>query len=380
MLIELRGVEFVNKGAELMLHAIMKEVREHVPGVTFVMEEGPRTPKGKLAEFGILRKTKFRKFGINFSPMINSLPWSLRKPYGLVADHEINAVLDGSGFAFGDKWGAKKAGERSADHIEKWKKENKKVVLLPQAFGAFTDDELISKMRTILNNADLIFARDSQSFKYLSEISTSAYLRQSPDFTNLIAGIQPDNHVELETRIAIIPNQKMMETENAKQNDDYPFYLAAIISLLQKKGEDPFFLIHESKKDGQIADLVNSKLETKIDIIKEENPLRVKGIIGASKATITSRFHGLVSALSQGIPSLSTGWSHKYQELLNDYEYPEALCEVSLDQEYLSTKLSLLLDLDKRNHAIDKLKANATLQKEKSNKMWSKVAQVLTGK
>ncbi len=380
MLIELRGVEFVNKGAELMLHAIMKEVRERVPEVTFVMEESSRIPANKLAEYGILRKFKFRKFGINFSPFINSLPWTLRKPYGLVTEHQINAVLDGSGFAFGDKWGSKKAGERCADHIKKWKKDSMKVVLLPQAFGTFTEDELIVKMRTILKYADLIFARDSQSFKYLSGISTNARLSLSPDFTNLISGIQSENHKELEKRIVIIPNQKMMETENAKQNDDYPSYLALIISLLQEKGQNPFFLIHESKKDGHIAGLINSKLEHEIDIVKEENPLIVKGIIGASDAVITSRFHGLVSALCQGIPSLSTGWSHKYQELLNDYEYPEGLCEVSLDKEYLNSKLYLLLDLGRRIQTIDKLMINSTLQKEKSKKMWSEVAKVLTRK
>lgn len=380
MLIELRGVEFVNKGAELMLHAIMKEVRERIPDVQFVMEAGPRAPAIKLAEHGILRKTKLVRFGINFTPLINSFPWVLRKPYNLVATHEINAVLDASGFAYGDKWGAQKAGDRAADHIEEWKKDKKKVILLPQAFGAFSNEALRNKMKTILIHADLVFARDSQSYLYLKEISNAKSLRQAPDFTNLISGKSPKDRPEHKDRIAIIPNQKMMETEDVNQNEKYPFYLAAVASLLQEKGENPFFLIHESKKDGQLAESINAKLEQKIDIVREENPLLVKGIIEGSKATITSRFHGLVSALSQGIPSLSTGWSHKYQELLDDYDYAEALCEVSVDQDYLNTKLTLLLDLQKRNSTIEKLKRNSLIQKKRSNDMWDEVVQVLLEK
>ncbi len=34
---------------------------------------------------------------------------------------------------------------------------------------------------------------------------------------------------------------------------------------------------------------------------------------------IASRFHSLVFALSEGVPVLALGWSHKYQELLRPF-------------------------------------------------------------
>ena len=34
---------------------------------------------------------------------------------------------------------------------------------------------------------------------------------------------------------------------------------------------------------------------------------------------ISSRYHGLVAAISQGIPVISIGWSHKYDELMSSY-------------------------------------------------------------
>jgi len=381
MVIELRGVEFVNKGAELMLQAILSELKARIPEVQFAMDVGSRIPRMKLIENGILQKTKVSKYGVNLSPWLNLLPKSILRKYNLVSDREIEAILDASGFAFGDKWGAKKAGERSADHIKGWKQSGKKVILLSQAFGPFNDSELISKMQTILINADLIFARDVKSFEYLKNLkTTNDSVNLAPDFTNLISGKKVTNSENFNSKIAIIPNQKMMETEDEIKNKLYPEYLTLLIELLQKRGETPFFLIHESRKDGQIASMVNDKLAQKIEVIKQEDPLKVKGIIGASKAVVTSRFHGLVSSLSQAVPSLSTGWSHKYQELLRDYDYEDALCEVSIDEVYLNSKIELLLDDTLRSEGINRLKQNSNIQKERSKEMWDKVLSVLLKK
>lgn len=381
MVVELRGVEFVNKGAELMLQAILSELKVRIPGVQFAMDVGSRTPKNKLIECGILQKTNIFKFGINLSPWLSVLPKPLLRNYNLVAEKEIDAILDASGFAFGDKWGAKKAGERSANHIKDWKESGKKVIFLPQAFGPFSDPKLIAKMQTILSNSDLIFARDLKSLEYLKNLDApQESVNLAPDFTNLLSGKAISNQQQFKSRIAIIPNQKMMETEDESKNELYPEYLERLITLLQEKGENPFFLIHESRKDGQIADLVNSKLTNKIEVVKEENPLKVKGIIGSSKAVVTSRFHGLVSALCQAIPSLSTGWSHKYRELLRDYDYEDALCEVSVDPTYLNSKIKFLLDETLREEGINRLKQNANIQKERSKEMWDKVISVLLKK
>ncbi|MEN2281231.1 polysaccharide pyruvyl transferase family protein [Algoriphagus sp. SE2] len=374
MVIELRGVEFVNKGAELMLRAILSELKVRIPGVQFAMDVGSRTPREKLNESGILQKTTIYKFGINLSPWLSVLPKTILRSYKLVAEKEIDAILDASGFAFGDKWGSKKAGDRSANHIKDWKEAGKKVIFLPQAFGPFTDPLLINKMQTILTYADLIFARDVKSLEYLKKLKApQESINLAPDFTNLLSGKEVPNQQAFNSKIAIIPNQKMMETEDELKNKQYPAYLKLLITLLQEKGEEPFFLIHESRKDGQIADLVNDNLTKKIEVIKEENPLKVKGIIGSSKAVVTSRFHGLVSALSQSIPSLSTGWSHKYRELLRDYDYEDALCEVSVDSEYLNSKIETLLDDTIRRQGINRLKQNANIQKERSKEMWDKV-------
>lgn len=376
MIIELRGVEFVNKGAELMLHAVIQELRHRIPGVQFAMEASNRAPVTKLRENSILRKANFLKYGIDLTPIFNALPSAFLIKKGYAKTNDIEAILDGSGFAYGDKWGSKKAGDRAANFILDWKREGKKVILLPQAFGPFSKPDLREKMDLILSNSDLVFARDSQSFKFLEELGAYRSLKSAPDFTNLITGAKPKN--DFSQKIAVIPNQKMMETDDELVNRDYVDYLVKTVGQLQKRGEEPFFLIHESQKDGAIANQANESMDTAIPILLEEDPLKVKGVIGACRAVITSRFHGLVSALCQSVPCLSTGWSHKYKELLEDYQYSEGLSEVSLDEAYINDKLNLILEKAARNSCEERLDKNSKLQKMRSNEMWDQTVKVLT--
>ena len=77
--------------------------------------------------------------------------------------------------------------------------------------------------------------------------------------------------------------------------------------------------------------------------------MKIKGILGSCEATIGSRFHGLVSALSQNVPTIAIGWSHKYNMLFRDYDFSEGLMNILADDEEINQKLKLLIDPNSRN-------------------------------
>jgi polysaccharide pyruvyl transferase WcaK-like protein len=372
MVIELRGVEFVNKGAELMMQAILKNIREKYPKAVITMQIGAKTPKVKLLQNGI--KTKFSNERSN---RIGSfIPGFIRHMAGYYLEKEVDIVLDGSGFAFGDQWGYAYAERRLGSKISKWHNEGKKVILLAQAFGPFESAELKIVMKKIILNADLLFAREDESYRHLRDIAALPNIKQSPDFTNLLNGKLPVGFDSEKHQVAIIPNYKMVESNSTKQ-DVYINFIKYAIDKTISTGLKPYFLIHEGVKDQQLAKDVNNYLINPLDIIVKEDPLEIKGIISTAKFIICSRFHGVVSALSQGVPCVTTSWSHKYAMLLKEYDFQEGLIQDLDNYEILDALLFNLAQPVYRYQLSEQLLQKSKIQKEKSVQMWEEVFQVI---
>lgn len=378
MIFELRGVEFVNKGGELMLHAIMHELIKQYPNAKFAMEvRGKIVPKHKLDEYGILEIFRFRKKNIDLTCLGNYIPSFFLKKIRMVSESQIEIILDGSGFAYGEKWGFKKLHNYLGRYLDRWKKSGKIVVLLPQAFGPFDCLELKSEMARVIQKVDLIFARDQKSFRSLVDLYNANQIIHSPDFTNLI-GTSDNINLKLPNpkRVSIIPNFKMVQNYG---EEVYFNFLLKSIEFFQLKNIICVFLNHEGEKDNFIIKKLNDQLTSKIEVFSPDDPLEIKRIISDSYIVITSRFHGLVSSLSQSVPCFATTWSHKYEMLLEDYDYKEGLLDLN-DMKSTFEKYELLLKEDYYFQVKGKLYKQAKLEKGKSKLMWRKVFDLINGK
>jgi polysaccharide pyruvyl transferase WcaK-like protein len=372
MIVEIRNAGFVNKGAELMLLAIVQKIREKYPDARITMAPFTGGSIDTFERMGALRlypKVSLWRYGFDFGRLGFLIPKRMRGLHGLVLTNEIDVVLDAAGFAYSDQWGMAASRELSqASSI--WKRNGTKLVMLPQAFGPYKKNRISKYVKKWATNADLIFAREQDSYNHLIEIvGEQEKIMRFPDFTNLIKGSLPPNYDGADKRIALVPNYRMIDKTVKSESEAYPRFLIRTAQSLLERGLKPFLLVHEGEKDRMLAEKVSNAVGG-ISIVRESNPLHIKGIIGSCDATIGSRFHGLVSALSQGVPSLATGWSHKYYRLFEDYDFLDGLVSVNDSQLELNRKLDLILNVESA-HKIRRNLANAAGKlSERSEEMW----------
>jgi colanic acid/amylovoran biosynthesis protein len=211
----------------------------------------------------------------------------------------------------------------------------------------------------------------------LTEITGETdHIRQYPDFTNLIQGIVPQSFDPDKHGVCLVPNYRMIDRTSDEVAASYIPFMIRCEEKLQSEYVKPFILVHEGKDDLWLAEQISAAVGG-VPILVESNPIKIKGILGASYATIGSRFHGLVSALSQGVPSLATGWSHKYQELMNDYGYPDGMVALASTDEELHKTIELLVDKSANAEHAARLQKQSTKLKALSEDMWVDVLKVI---
>lgn len=381
MIFEIRGVDFVNKGAELMLHAVVQQVSSwHEDNIVAIRPKiGSFRQRAELGLYQLVWSDKKIPFaGPIIHTIANLTPQKLRNTYGITTYSEVQAIFDASGFAYSDQWGPGKS-EVMAKLTKRWKRKGKKIILLPQAFGPFTSTRIKDAFLQVLDNVDLVFARDDVSYKHLMDLcGSSSYIKMAPDFTNLIKGQVPEYFIT-ETKLkqsCIIPNSRMLDKTTEGTRENYIPFLEECIKQIIKLGSEPFILIHDTN-DYEIALQLQNKFAQPIKIILESEPLHIKGILSSCYLVISSRFHGLISALSQGVPCLAAGWSHKYRMLLEDYGCQELLISSLDSEEEISHKLNLIIEEPSRSTIIDKLNQASFEQKKLASNMWAEVYEVL---
>jgi len=382
MIIEIRQAGFVNKGAELMLHAVVQKLRERYPDAKLTMAPvygGAPDTFEKMADLKLYPKAWLWRKGVDFGRFAAFIPKRLRTLYGLVLTSEIDVVIDAAGFAYSDQWGINGSKELSISSTL-WKKNGTKLIMLPQALGPYKKDNIENYVRKWAKNAELIFPRERDSYRYLTEVvGEQEKIKLYPDFTNLVKGTLPDNYDATDKRVAIVPNYRMIDKTGREESEAYLPFLIRVAKYLVEKNTKPFLLVHEGANDQVLADKVSEAVGG-IPIVKEVNPLHIKGILGTCDATVGSRFHGLVSALSQGVPSLATGWSHKYQRLFEDYNFGEGLVSVTDSDDLLHSKIDLLIEPDSAGGLRIKLNKRSLELKQLSEEMWRRVFGVIDRK
>ena len=391
MMIEIKGVQFVNKGAELMLYAVLQQLAERWPQASYVISPGVNSSYTARARVGALQKVQMRRRGVDLNALSRFLPKRirqyLRRQYGLVFECDIDFVLDATGFGYGDAWGRLNS-KLVAGEIKRARRRGAQYIFLPQAFGPFKRQSEHAQLARVLHHATLVCARDQTSYDHVMRLPAETHraaladkLCLYPDFTNLLKAKTPrefSSQFSNHKVVLIIPNSNMLDSRNPKQDawkDRYIPLLLDIVAVAKGDNLCPVILNHEGQSDQVLCEVLstraNAELGVDLPIISYQNPVDVKGAIKGSYLVVSSRFHGCVSALSQSVPCLGTSWSHKYEALFADYSRTKYL--LSPDQGY---RVLAQLSRDVVTEQYDREYINAIeTQFQQARAMWQKVQQ-----
>jgi polysaccharide pyruvyl transferase WcaK-like protein len=379
MKIQLDGTNIKNKGAELMLYAVLEEVERYNPNAYVFWNDD--TYMGNPCEIHTnvkFDKSSGQKWALKLKPFkISSILRRLHLPYRFLTKYNVlkgvDAIFDASGFHYSDQFKISSTYLIEKERYYKaLKKEGTKIILLPQAFGPFETVEGKKMVALLSKYCDLIFARDSVSYSYLEKAGGNmSKVVLTPDFTSLAKYEVPNIWEHVSGGICVIPNKRMVD-KGASNSAEYTDFLKHTIQTYVDAGERVFLLNHEGADDLGLCLEINNFFNNKFEVITGLTAGEVKGVISISKVTITSRFHGVASALNTTVPCLATSWSHKYQKLFEDFGQTNCLLDIKVPENN-KEKLLQFIEPTVNLKIRAELKETGLEVKLKNQKMWDLV-------
>ncbi|MCQ2259133.1 MAG: polysaccharide pyruvyl transferase family protein [Bacteroidaceae bacterium] len=370
----LSGVETRNKGAELMLYAILQEIERKYPTADiFIPEINVRQGKYYL-------KTTLN---INLIPADSSFKMHCR---GLLKRFNMSwpsclyptkikgadYFFDGSGLLFSDKMLKREYDIMFWNNLKKYKAQQTKIVFLPQAFGPVAKKLTQDGIKLISKYADLIMPREEVSYNYVKQVGIDmANVKKFSDFTSLVEGIFPDKYEHLRNGVCIVPNKQMIR-QGIMTFEDYIQMMTSMVDIIEEKGFKPYLLNHEGKEDAELMLKIKEHMKREIETVTDLNALEVKGLIGSSYLCITSRFHGVANAMNACVPCLATSWSHKYAELFKDYGQSDCVLDLK-DPDKRNKKIVEFLETERNQEIRKNIAVYVPKIKSQTQMMWDTI-------
>lgn len=363
---------FVNKGAELMLRTVRDKASELFPNSKFVIQaEVAAIPPDAITRRGFYMLA-------NPGGKRRLIPNKHTHRYQFVRPGNIDLVLDAGGFQFSDQWisaYSEESNEQLKGYYKALKSGGAKIIFLPQALGPFSLPLAVERIKNVFAYADMFYAREQTSYDHLVHLfGEQPNIRLCPDFTiNYkpevpLVKLLPENEY-----IGIVPNQKMITHTDAEVSGNYLDFMIRLCQGLVNHGQKIMLINHEGPGDFEIIKTIKSKLSDDILALNNLSADEIKAVIGRLKALVSSRFHGAVSGLSQGVPTFCTGWSHKYQELLKEYRVEQNLLAVGNVQDSLD---KIIQAISTPENVFRSSTETIGLQQEKVNQLWETVKQL----
>jgi len=372
---EIVGGGFNNKGAELMLSACCQALNHEA--FCKLAIDWRIGNYGQRAEYKLLHKINIYKLKRWGNIPIDILPAEKKQRLGIVSASEIDIMLDISGFAYSDQWPIGRT-EMMLKRIQWQQSKGLRYFLLPQAYGPFKRNNMRSLCKQYFDSADILYVRDRLSLEYMVELMGDGddRVKLCPDFTCLVDPIAPMESPS-QDYVCIVPNFKMLDPQHGNFGEPYMDLLLRAIEQCHEKGFEVVLVNHEGQEDLDILVELQKRSKHKTKIIRGGGPRELKGVFTNARFVIASRFHALVSSITQGVPVIGTGWSHKYKELFADFGIEEYLVSVDGEVDVMSDLISHLSDPKNCDSVRCKIQIGAEAYKNASLHMWKDIKSMM---
>ena len=353
-----------NKGAASMLHAIVENLPDHIGAARFdVLTTYPHEDAAEPMPAGV-RLVPATPIQLLVAFPLALLAWlaaGLRLPQrvfcrtqALRALTQADVVVDLAGISFSDGRGIPTLGYNVLmTGIPLLLK--KPVVKASQALGPFKEFINRGMARLVLPRVTTICARGASTEANLMEVGlTNVVASADLAFTMTMP---PAAHERARAllpgidRFVVVLPSSIVETYCERRDVDYAGIMAGFINHAIAGGYHVVIAAHSARPhqagSGRMNDLPVCRsihqhvTESPGCTLLDDNlpPDVLRAIIAAADVTVTSRFHAMISALATGTPVIVVGWSHKYQEVLNDFgledwaiDYPSLTADALMDR------------------------------------------------
>lgn len=401
-----------NKGAAAMLQSSIQQLREiygerlHIDLMSVYPSEDIRQCPHDFVKIIPTQPQKLVFAAFPCAVLYQLFSWCLPlrmlllKNKIIKAYAEVDLVLDEAGIAFADSRGFVMntyAGICMAVPLLM----GVPLVKYAQALGPFQNDYNRFLAKCLLPKAEVVIARGQSSYDYLLSIGVTKNIRMyadgaftMPDQADIEAAVLKACTKMGSSHMVGLSVSSVVERRCKKAGIDYRGIMVEFISYLVKKGYQVYMFanaarIHSKKprnNDLMTGDAIyqayQKQARDSYGLIWEHREMdaeEVRAYIGHCQLLVASRFHAMVFALSKQVPVMLVGWSHKYQEVMQQFGLGEYAVDYScLGLGMLQEKFE---ELERNQERIRvKLAKHLPAVQESSRKNVQEVANVLERK
>ena len=238
------------------------------------------------------------------------------------------------------------------------------VLKFAQGLGPFTQLPVKLCAKIFLPKCRQIFARGDITLKHLNDFFKNktffqpacdvafnhkknySITNENPGYVNTLVQKLQSAKNNNKTIIGLCPSS-VVYSKTKKQNIDYIGSMLKIIKKLMKNDDIVILLFPNATRETNINKLRNNDLaiiklineellknsseQTKniISVEKDINTDGIKSLIELCEITAISRFHAMIASLTLNTPPIVLGWSHKYLEVMKQFELEDNVLDYS---------------------------------------------------